>query len=205
MKVLGDKIAELYLGPLTNAFRSNWGVPAHVVEDSVSALFANRALTRQYYERWQASGKRLRDYLWGGVVMELLAARRAARRGGARRADVEAMVDTRSENPADEYRRGVMKGMVWKALRVVEKRCEEEGKVLHWQLFRQYAEEEVSMRIVSERLGIPERKGEKLLVTMRRWFEKALEALLLEDGVKREDLPEAVEEIAGTLGRRKKK
>lgn len=191
-----DYVMRLYAGPLMTFCQHSpmgkWSDP----QDLVQGFLADRASKPDYFLRWRGSGRRLHQWLASGLSFYGQEALHKLQRDGQAH---EVPLDLEASEP--EAHRAMelaaIGSFLGEAMRRAERDCKQRGQELHWKIFMRRSYGREGFRSIGISLGISAEQAVVLMRTGRRRFVQALREVLLDDGVREENLHAELEWILG--------
>lgn len=187
-------VMEAYAWPLKVYFlgtRDRWiGEP----EDIVQGFFADRLGRPDYFNKWKASGKRLRHWLINGFCFYLKEINRDRSRGG-KPASESAEPSYDDSAAADEMDRVWVQALVREALVEGEAACARSGLGDHWKIFLSHFYQDQPYERVASSFGVDSTRAAVMARTAKRKFQAALRNLVRQDGVGEESVDAEIEQL----------
>lgn len=186
----------LYAEPLRRTAQRRFRLTTEDALDLVHGFFASRWSRPDYFQQWQQSGMRLRNWLWHGLDFYR---REQARR--ERRLPVASVVpdvvDPSAADPGVELERNFAIALVQAAMRRAEAECHAAGFGQHWAVFAARAAGQ-PLPTIAAREGLTVNQAQVRLRAPQRRFVAALGDLLVADGVPGHEVPRAIAELVAT-------
>lgn len=198
-----EHVMRLYYRPLQYYFLGlrglrNLGEP----EDIVGGYFADRLSRNDFFDKWRASGIKLRRWLMNGLhfyLKERIRAENRARSSGGDPETLQLAVDEDELDPDEGFDREFAHALVAEALKQVHTGCMESGLKDHWEIFiRHHYHGELYKDFASE-YDIQPVRASVMSRTVRDRFRAAIRQLLLEDGVKPSDLETEIQTLMESM------
>src|SRR5262245_1513405 len=101
------------------------------LRDILHGFLADRLGRSDYLSGWQRSGKRLSQYLRGGLWLHLKERRREQARA-SELAEIQEELAAIDEQPDRAFDRECVRNLVAQAMRAAQERCERKGLGAHW-------------------------------------------------------------------------
>jgi len=187
-------VMEAYEAPLRIYYLgSSWrtlGEP----EDIINGFLADRLDREEFFNRWQASGKRLRHWLINALHFYLKELWRKTRRHDA--ASLNASINGDGD-PTGQDDLGVLDGEVdrmWAravvsaACRDAQASCQAGGLEAHWRLFLRHHLDGIPYRQCAAEFDVDPKRCAVMVRTASTRFREAVRERLLQDGVAQTEL-----------------
>ncbi len=185
-------LMEVYVEPLRAAAQQRFRMSAEQALDLVHGFFASRLSRPDYLSSWDASDKRLRDWLVTGLGYFYRETRRATRRAHAEA--IGDQPDPSAPDPIIDVDRSFVHSLVRAAMRRAEMACVADELATHWALFEAWANGE-RLHDIAIRLGITDSQAQVRRRAPWRRFVMALKDLLVAVGVAPAEIPRAIDEL----------
>jgi DNA-directed RNA polymerase specialized sigma24 family protein len=192
--VVQEHLMQVYGAPLQQLCRTILRMSAEDAVDVVHGFFASRLARDDYLAGWERSGERLRLWLWRGLRFHAKEYARYLRRLPAT-ADLPDGPDDAATDPGREMDRAFAAAIVRAATEIAGQRCAEDGFPDHWRVWHARYAEGRTLREIADELRVTPNRAVVMLRAPTRRFRAALTEILVRDGVPREDLPRAIEEL----------
>jgi DNA-directed RNA polymerase specialized sigma24 family protein len=187
-------VMSVYAVPLSVYYRGSSFRRLGDALDWVHAFFVERVARPSYLEQWLESGERLRRWLTLGFCFFLKDGYEKERlRSGFE--PLDPALPSPEPGPMQAFERAYVCRLADLALAFGEARCRSENMEQHWAIFREHRHEGVPYRDIGARLGIDPVRAATMARTAAKRFRQALEELLLRDGLPRESLAMAMQEL----------
>ena len=186
----------LYAEPLRRTAQLRFRLGTEDALDLVHGFFASRWSRPDYFLQWQASGMRLRHWLWNGLDYYRREDARRTRRTPVA-SEVPEVADPGAVDPGVEFERNFVIALVQAAMRMAEAECAAAGFAQHWAVFASRAAG-LPLPAIAEREGLTVNQAQVRLRAPQRRFVAALSELLVADGVPRNEVPRAIAELLAT-------
>lgn len=187
-------VMSVYAGPLSVYYQGSSFRRLGDALDWVHAFFVERLARTGYLEKWLESGERLRRWLTLGFCFFMKDAfEKERRRAGFE--PLDPALPSPEPGPAQAFERAYAARLVGLALAGGEERCRREGLEKHWAIFLEHRHDGVAYREIGARLGIEPVRAATMARTAAKRFREALEEFLQRDGVPREGMAAAVQEL----------
>ena len=192
------RVMESYRAPLI-AFvqRSRWRTLGDAA-DLVATFFARRLESLEYLKRWRSESVPLRKWLMNGMILELRLIARDARRQSARDSGSSSFKGGASESneSADKSADRVWaRGLIQIAAQRASEELSAEGKEKSWQLFERHILDGVEYAKVAAELCVPLADARAMSRMAAYRLNRALRALLAQEGTPEAELDRAVEDV----------
>jgi hypothetical protein len=186
----------LYAEPLRRTAQMRFRLATEDALDLVHGFFASRWSRPDYFVQWQASGMRLRHWLWNGLDFYRREDARRNRRTPVA-SEVPEVADPAAVDPGVEFERNFAIALVQAAMRMAEAECAAAGFAQHWSVFASRAAG-LPLPAIAAREGLTVNQAQVRLRAPQRRFVAALSELLVADGVPRNEVPRAIAELIAT-------
>ena len=194
-------VMDVYAWPLQVYFRGcrdRWlGEP----EEIVQGFFADRLARDGFFAGWQQSGLRLNHWLRNAFCFYLHELRRRRRREQSEDAlPPSSELSDGTAGPEEEVDRAFAVSLVRAALERTERRCRDEQREAHFEVFvRHYYHGQRYDDFASE-LGISPARGAVMARTAARRFRDALRELVKRDGTSPAEIDSAIAALLEVTG-----
>lgn len=202
IRAISGRVMESYRAPLI-AFvqRSRWRTLGDAA-DLVATFFARRLESLEYLKRWRSESVPLRKWLMNGMILELRLIARDARRQSARDSGSSSFKGGASESneSADKsaeraFDRVWARGLIQIAAQRASEELSAEGKEKSWQLFERHILDGVEYAKVAAELCVPLADARAMSRMAAYRLNRALRALLAQEGTPEAELDRAVEDV----------
>lgn len=170
-------------------------------DEIVHGFFAAALARDDYFERWQASGARLRRWLLNGLLLHAKGLRRDRGRERARLAgDLEdAEVVARERSAERAFERAWAERLLAEACALASSRLADAGKGRRFELFRRHVLNGERAIDVADDLGFRRTECSAILRGVTTEVRRALRELVQQDGVTDSELDEEVAHLRSLL------
>lgn len=168
-------------------------------DDVIGGFFEDRLRKADYFDRWQASGMRLRRWLINGFCFYLRELRRSARRD--RTAACQGDTVTFNGDPAAVVDREAARAFVSRAIEQTQQACLDEGLETHWRIFLRHHVDHAPFAAIAGEFDVDPARAAVMSRTARRKFHIALVDVLTRDGVAREEMNREIQWLLEAIGR----
>lgn len=193
-----EVLVTAYWKPVYKYLRVRWRSAPEDAEDLTQAFFA-RSMEKRLFDRYDPEKARFRTYLRlcldGFVANERKSARRLKRGGGVQPLPLDfagaegelhhhEIPDPNALDPETWFHREWVRALFGRAVEELRRRCEEQGKQLHFHLFERYdlegadAPERPSYGDLAEELGLTTVQVTNYLASVRRQLRRRVLEML---------------------------
>ncbi len=189
-------VMTVYGGPLLIYLRGHslrWlGDPQELVDD----FFADRLGRADFFEKWRASGLRLRRWLMNGLNLYLMEERRRHQQS-ARAGPAEPYEDpgTWGDSPERTLDRAFAQSIVKQALQGGRQTCESKGLGEHWRIFVRHYYDGQQYDELAAGFGVEPARAAVMARTAARVFRSAIRELLAGDGAAPDQLDSEIRSL----------
>jgi hypothetical protein len=198
LAAIQQRLMEIYAEPLRATACSRLRLTPEQALDLVHGFFVSRFTQAGYFDRWLASGRMLRHWLWNGLCFHLHEWRRDARKLPTV-AELPDCIDGNAVDPGEELDRAFVATLVRAALRRAEEQCREEGFLVHWRIHARHAAGE-PLAAVGREFGLSESEARVKVRAPQRRIVAAIRELLIDEGVPELELPRVIRELLAVVG-----
>ena len=198
LAAIQQRLMELYAEPLRATACAKLRLSSEQALDLVHGFFVSRFTQAGYFERWLASGRLLRHWLWSGLCFHLHEWRRDARRLPTM-AELPDCADGNAVDPGEVLDRAFVVALVRAAQRRAEVQCRAEGFAVHWEIHARHAAGE-PLAAVGREFGLSESEARVKVRAPQRRVVAAIREMLVDEGVPEQELPRVIRELVGVMG-----
>ncbi len=203
-KVINQHVMSVYYRPLQYYFR---GLKGHhrigEPEDVINGYFADRLDRPDFFAKWELKrrekGILLRRWLMNGLHFYLKELIRKKNHGESGLPEEELISNDEMPDSTSEYDRQFAHSLVDEALKLVKKYCEEKELNPHWEIFIRHHVKEEAYKDFCQEYDVDPVRASVMARTVRDWFRRKVEQLLIEDGVSPRNVQNEIRDLLSRL------
>lgn len=196
--VVWREIMQTYAASFTDYVRHRYRLE-HDAAEVVHEFFVHQMHKDDYLLEWRASRRRLRDWLLKGIDFELMSMRTRKRREPVLE-PLEPDARAEDSDAHERFFRSNAAALFEEAYRRAAADCRARGLGDHWRVLEEHVTNDRSYAEFAAALGITEAAAADMKRTAAARLKRAVEDVLIEDGVPRSNVAESVREFIRLLG-----
>jgi len=178
LEIVRNHVMEVFRKPLTVYCRRLIG-PDHDPDDVVHDFFCERLSKKDFFEKWQKSGRRLRDWIRTALRFHALGSRRARNEHPGLEGDA---LPTPKDGPIVEFERAYAERIIDLALSRAREDLPEVASP-KWQAFEMRFHERLKYPAIGRELGVSAERARQMVRQVSQSVRRHVRTLILMEGI----------------------
>jgi DNA-directed RNA polymerase specialized sigma24 family protein len=197
LALVNRHVMQVYYEPLAEFLEGTRHRTLGDPHELVASFLADRLARSDYFLEWARSGKRLRHWLWNGLVYSLREMQRRDRRDST--ADLPPNLECDGESVERALDRAFARSVVRTAIEAARQRCAQKGFAEHFEVFHTHEWKGVRYAEIARDHDIDVQRARVMSRTGRDAFRAAIRRVLLRDGASHETLDDEIAKLLESL------
>jgi DNA-directed RNA polymerase specialized sigma24 family protein len=198
VRQIGDLVVRDYMRGIHRAFQISKWRDFDEFEALFNEFFLDKVNSKEFYDKWLASGIKLRDWLVNGFMFFIRSEcrRRKKDKGNALPDDFPADIPIAERRMAKALAREIAE----RAFSEAETLLRSKGFETHWKIFVAHILEGMGFRDIGERYGVTERQAHDMARTARLRYRMILQRIFRDHNVPPDQIDREIRDLLDDMG-----